>query len=241
MLQDKYPWVELIENEENMGFASANNQAFDRYDDTDYFLLLNNDIEVIEEEWLTTFVTFSEAERADITGCKLLYPDGSLQHGGGVFRPGWPPVRQVKKSTKDQLPYDGTTVWSPDYVTGAAFLVRSDVVANLNGFDERFAPIYYEETDFCARAARRGYTIKYTPDVELVHHESASTDSLPIFWFHNQSLFVLLHFPLHWLLVQFGFELRGLAGHIYNRRSLLAVYGPVLSRIPSIVSQRLTR
>lgn len=239
MLCTDFPEVMIIENEENVGFGPANNQAFRRYTDTDYFLLLNNDIEVTDDGWLTRFVEFAKDKRSDITGCKLLYPDGTLQHGGAVIRPGWPPVRQVKESTKDNLPQDGSEVWEPDYVTGAAFLVRSEVVIKLDGFDDLFAPAYYEETDFCKRAIDKEYTITYTPDVELVHHESASLDSFPIFWFHNQLLFVLVHFPLHWLVVQFAFELRGIAGHLYNGRSLRNVYAPVLSELPSVIHRRI--
>lgn len=241
MLRKRFPNVYRIENDENRGFGPANNQAFRQFKDTDYFLLLNHDVEIVQDGWLTEFVNFANRRSADIAGCRLQFPDGQLQHGGGLIRPGWPPVVQISESNVDEIEQDISKVWSPDYVTGAAFLVRQQVVDELNGFDERFHPAYYEETDFCVRAQHRGYNIWYTPEPILIHHEHASTEEQPLFWFHNQLRFVLLDFPLHWLPVQTIYEARGLLGHLYNRRSLRKIYMPILRDILSLLYDRMLR
>lgn len=241
MLRERFPEVHRIENDENRGFGPANNQAFRQFSDTDFFLLLNNDLEIVQDGWLTEFIEFAERKSADIAGCRLRFPDGGLQHGGGIVRPGWPPVMQVSESNEEEAGRDGSEIWSPDYVTGAAFLVREQVVDELGGFDERFHPAYYEETDFCVRARRHGFDIWYTPEPTLIHHEHASTDDFPMFWFHNQLRFVLLDFPLRWLPQQFLYEFRGLLGHLYNGRDLREVYGPVFRELPSLLYQRMVR
>lgn len=241
MLREVFPNVHRIENDQNRGFGPANNQAFQQFSETDYFLLLNNDIEITNDSWLSTFVDFAEENGSDITGCRLEYPDGRLQHGGGIVRPGWPPAIHINESTETNIQDSPDSVWRPDYVTGAAFLIRQTVVETANGFDDSFIPAYYEETDLCLRAARCGFDIWYTPEPTLIHHEASSTDGTSLFWFHNQLRFVLLNFPLHWLLIQVLFELRGLVGHLYNGRSLREVYGPIISSLPQLLVHRLTR
>jgi GT2 family glycosyltransferase len=238
MLREEYPDIDLIVNDDNRGFAAANNQAFEQFPDTDYYLLLNNDTEITSHGWLERFVDAAERTDAGITGCRLVFPDGRLQHAGGVIGPGHPPAEHIHAGNVDEYDHDGTEEWRPDYVTGAAFLVRRDVIEGTGGFDERFSPAYFEETDLCVRARRLGYEIVFTPDVEIVHHEGSSTDSYPACLYENKLRFVLLNFPLSWLLIQLPFELRGLAGMVYHRAPVLRVYGRILREIPDLMDAR---
>ena len=241
MIKNEFNNILLIENEENRGFGPANNQAFDQYPNTEYFLLLNNDIRITEKGWLTKFVNITEDKSADIVGCRLEYPDGSLQHGGAFIRPGWLPVKQIKSDTEPVIRRYGQKVWEPDYVTGAAFLIRKEVIDSLQGFDEVFVPAYFEETDLCMRAKNNGYRILYTPSPSLIHVESKTASDMPTYWFHNQLRFVILNFPLHWIMIQIVFQIRAIASHLYNGRSLSSIYLPVISNIHFLIVHRIHR
>jgi GT2 family glycosyltransferase len=177
MLLEKFPQAFVIRNNENLGFSKANNQGI-RYalaKGAKRILLLNNDIEVPQGKWLRTLVDVLESDtEIGIVGCKLLYPDGRIQHGGGRITLKGAYNRGEFEEDKGQ--YD--RLESVDYVTGAALLVRSDVVAKIGLLDEGFSPLYYEDTDWCVRARLYGYKIVYTPNPSLIHYCGSTADGL---------------------------------------------------------------
>lgn len=238
MLSEEFPHVDIIENSTNRGFATANNQVFEQFPKTDYYLLLNNDIEITSSGWLQRFVDVAERTGAGITGCRLIYPDGSLQHGGGIIKPSPRPGKNINECNKEILEQDGSKEWNPDYVTGASLLVRKRVISDTGGFDEDYSPAFYEETDLCVRARGMGHKIVYTPDIHLIHKEGKSIDSVPDFFFRNQIYFILTHFSLWWLILQMPYELRNLVGHIYHNRSLKTIYYPVIKNMLTILAKR---
>lgn len=234
-VETQWPEVELLRNDTNVGYGPANNQAFARYE-AEYYLLLNNDTEITQSGWLINFVNFALRNDSAVTGCKLVYGDGRLQHGGGLVRPGWSPTVQLNAQNIDNHRIDVNDVWKPDYVTGAAFLIRQDVIEETGGFDEAFSPAYFEETDLCFRAKEAGYSVYYTPVPTIVHHESQSSGSgMPEYYYRNQLRFVFRHFPISWLLLQVVYELRGVLGHLYHRRSLWNIY----REVPKLLIDRL--
>ncbi|MBB4661524.1 glycosyltransferase [Conexibacter arvalis] len=137
-----------------------------------YLVLMNNDVEV-SPGWLRALV--ARAASADDIGAvapKLLYPDGRVQEAGGiVFRDGsgWnfgnggPPEH-----------HEFNYVREVDYGSAACLLVRRDLFAELGGYDERFVPMYYEDTDLCFSLRAKGYRVMYEPTAHVVHHEGAS-------------------------------------------------------------------
>lgn len=238
MLSEEFPHVDIVENSTNRGFAAANNQVFDQFLETDYYLLLNNDIEILNDGWLQRFVDVAERTGAGITGCRLVYPDGTLEHGGAILQPGWGPARNINEGNIKKYGHEDSEEREPDYVSGAAFLVSEEVIDDVGGFNKRYSPAYYEEIDLSVRAKAKGYKIVYTPEVELIHRKGQTSDENPEFMFKNQLQFVLIHFPLSWLLKQLVYELRGLLGHIYHRRSLRKIYDPIIAQLPEIISER---
>ncbi len=137
-----------------------------------HVLFLNNDT-LPQGTWLDELAdTLERRPRAGVVGARLIFPDGRLQEAGGiVFRDatGW----NYGRLTDPEDPRV-TFERQVDYCSGAALLVRGEVLRELGGFDERFAPAYYEDTDLCFAARERGWEVWYQPDALVVHLEGVS-------------------------------------------------------------------
>jgi len=172
MVKQKYPSVDILENTENLGFAKGNNigikHAITKYN-PDFVLLLNNDIEIIDGNWLNIFVDVASKKSVGIATCKLLNPDRSIQYSGSILTVfGW------KQYTSDGFTVDTST----DFAIGACFLIKREVIDKIGLLDEEFTPFLWEETDYCTRAKKAGYTIIYTPRTNMVHYGSISLGDL---------------------------------------------------------------
>jgi GT2 family glycosyltransferase len=197
MLQENFPQVQLLRNTSNMGFSIANNQGIQiaLANGAKQVLLLNNDIEITESEWLETLTTVLESDpQVGVVGCKLLYGDGRIQHAGGVIKLRGAYHRGERD--KDMGQYD--KVEFVDYVTGAVLLIKSKVIHEIGLLDEGFSPIYCEDSDWCVRARLYGYKIAYTPKPTLIHHcgvDTAKLGSKKAFIFRKSAIrFYLLNY-----------------------------------------------
>jgi GT2 family glycosyltransferase len=200
MLQKRFSQVQVIKNKHNMGFSKANNQGI-RYaiaNGAKYILLLNNDVEITDKKWLETLIGAFESEvEIGIVGCKLLYPDGRIQHAGGVIK-----LRgafHMGEFEEDTGQYN--KIEFVDYVTAAAMLIKSDVIRRIGFLDEGFTPLFCEDTDLCVRARFYGYKVAYTPNPTLIHHCGSSANKLGTetkTFYHRRSFirFFLLNFQL---------------------------------------------
>jgi len=172
-VRENYPEVKLVRAPRNLGFAGGNNLGIVNAEG-DVVLLLNDDTDP-EPSWLAPLAEAFDADaRLGVVGCQLLYPQsGKVQHLGGrvhanglTDHDGW-----------GEDPTDGNAVVeAADYVTGAAMAIRRDVIRSIGMLDPGFWPIYFEETDFCARARRRGWKLAVVTGSRVVHHESQSQD-----------------------------------------------------------------
>lgn len=137
-----------------------------------YLLFLNNDTQV-QENWLSPLVALIEsADDIGMVGSKLLYPDGSLQEAGGIIwkdASGW-----NYGNRKDAGDPEYNYVKEADYISGAAIMIRKDLWNTIGGFDERFAPAYYEDTDLAFAVRAHGYKVMYQPLSVVVHFEGIS-------------------------------------------------------------------
>ncbi len=165
------PGVTFLRNGENLGFLRTCNRAA-LLSTADYVVFLNNDT-LVRPGWLEELVRTAEADpRTGVVGAKLVYPDGSLQEAGGlVWRDatGW---NYGRGGRADDPAYE--YVRDVDYCSGAALLVRRSVFEQLGGFDERFAPAYYEDADLCFAARRAGFRVVYQPRAVVVHREGGT-------------------------------------------------------------------
>jgi GT2 family glycosyltransferase len=167
--------LQLIENRQNKGFVGSCN-AGAKVARGQYLVFLNNDTQVTPK-WLQALLScFAEEPDCGIAGSRLIYPDGRLQEAGGwVFNNGnaWN-VGRFDSRNASAYRYRRRT----DYLSGASVMIRRDLFLSLGGFDERYAPAYYEDTDLAFAVREAGLSVFYEPNSVVVHCEgiSAGTD-----------------------------------------------------------------
>ena len=184
MVEAEFPGARLIRNGENLGFSGGNNRGIKYALGAGfcYILLLNNDIEVLQQGWLKELVRAAGCAGVGIVSCKVVLPSGEEPH------------RISGKILADGI-IDAHTV------SGAAFLIRKDVVDKVGLLDEGFTPIFHDETDFFIRAREAGYKIAYTPKVKLIHRERATRKKMNVGFLYfvdrrNALRLKLLHYPI---------------------------------------------
>jgi len=170
-LAELAPGVHHIINTKNLGFLRNCNQAAQNAKGK-YLVLLNNDTHV-QPNWLGPLVDLAEQnEHVGIAGPMLLYPDGRVQESGGIIwqdGSGW---NYGRFDYPDRPEYN--YLKEADYISGACILVRKSLWDEIGGFDERFAPAYYEDTDLAFEVRQRGYQVIYQPLSRVVHLEGVS-------------------------------------------------------------------
>ena len=142
----------------------------------EYLLLLNNDVEVLNGDWLTELLRqCAHKGGAAICGAMLYYPDDTLQHAGVITGLGGYAGHSHKYKQKGGSGYLFRTATVQDFsaVTGACLLVRASVYDEVGGLDEQFA-VAFNDVDFCLRVRDAGCRIAWTPYAQLVHYESKS-------------------------------------------------------------------
>lgn len=142
-------------------------------------LMLNNDIEVIEPDWLQEMVSCLDYPSVGIVGARLLYPDHTIQHAGVIIGLGGLAGHWFsRKPAAFRGPMGRLHVrQSVSAVTGACMLISRPCIEAVGRFDEDVFAIAYNDIDFCLRAGKIGYRIVWTPFATLVHHESATRGS----------------------------------------------------------------
>ncbi|TDK39774.1 glycosyltransferase [Rhizobium deserti] len=140
------------------------------------FLILNNDVEVIEDQWLKEMASCLSLKDAGIVGAKLLFPDDTIQHAGIIVGFGGLAGHWYLRSPKD---YGGAMNRlhvrnSFTCVTGAVMLISAECARAVGMWDEDHFAIAYNDVDYCLRASKAGYRIVWTPFACLYHHESLS-------------------------------------------------------------------
>ena len=138
--------------------------------------LLNNDVEVISQEWLGEMV--QHALRPDIgcVGAKLYYPDGTIQHAGVILGLWGVAGHSHKYFPRSAQGYCNRLLTVQNYsaVTGACLVVRRAIYQEVGGLDETNLAISFNDVDFCLKVRQAGYRNLWTPYAELYHHESVS-------------------------------------------------------------------
>ena len=201
-IRGECPGARLIESDHNLGFAAGNNLAVRHAlaeDQTDYFLLLNNDA-IIEETGLMQLIATAEEHQAGIVGPVIRDPPPSarIQAAGGR-NAAWHVDTHLYTLPSDSAPYP------VDYVPGTALLIRADLFGLIGPLDETYF-ISGEIVDFCLRARRRGTRLLIDPRVTVYHDQGRSSELRVAFYTYyflrNRFLFVRKFYPhLRWLLI----------------------------------------
>lgn len=140
-----------------------------------YLVLLNNDTEVIAEDWLEGFIEQSQRKEIGVVGCKLLYPNNTIQHAGVILGLGGAAGHVFVGDHREGPGYFNYINLLNNYsaLTAACIMVRTEIFDEISGFDENYQ-VEYNDVDFCLRVLEAGYRNVYVPHVELYHHESIS-------------------------------------------------------------------
>jgi GT2 family glycosyltransferase len=175
-LMKEYP-VRRIPFPEPFNFSRANNQGAAAATG-EFLVFLNNDTEVIAEDWLQHLVYYAEQPDVGAAGALLVYEDNTVQHAGVALG-----MRGTADHTMRRFPievdgYAGSLVCAREVsaVTGACLMIRKALFHEIGGFSEHFFTAY-QDVDLCLRLRALGLRIVYTPAARLFHRESVSRQS----------------------------------------------------------------
>jgi O-antigen biosynthesis protein len=167
------PDIKIVSDPGYFNFARLNNVGAAAATG-EYLVLLNNDTEVVTPDWVEQMLMYAQFPEIGAVGARLLYPDGSIQHGGIVGigahiadHTGW------HSRPEDRMYLDMVnTVHEALAVTAAAMMIRASTFSELGGFHESVVPNGFGDVDLCLRLRAAGLTNIYTPYATLIHHES---------------------------------------------------------------------
>jgi len=214
-LEQKYGnMIDLIPMESNIGFINGNNYgikiAINKYN-SEYVLLLNNDMEIIEQNWLIKLIKTSMNNEIGVVGPKLKFPNGKIQWsarkiGDNTFflilqtltarmNPGF-------GEYETEAPY-ANFIGEVNTISGACMLIKSEVIKKIGMLDVSLYPMYHEDVEYSFRAWNAGYKVVYRGDVNVVHHESYSINRGNIknekfFWALRNSVIVNRRYRGFW-------------------------------------------
>ncbi len=173
-LLDRIEGAKVIRSKENLHFLKGVNRAAQEASGK-YLLFLNNDALLLPGS-LEAAVSICEAN-SDVgaVGGRIILPDGTLQEAGSVVWKNGACTGYGRGAAPDEPEYMFRR--DVDYCSGAFLLTPRSVFESLNAFDERYAPAYYEETDYCLRLWESGRRVVFDPDVVILHYEFGSSSS----------------------------------------------------------------
>lgn len=172
----KVKGLTYVQNEKNEGFVGGCNIGA-QHSKGEYLVFLNNDT-VITPGWLEyLYKTISVDPGIGLVGSKILYMDGRLQEAGGIIYKDGSGCNYGKTDHPDRYQYN--YVRDVDYCSGASIILRKKLFDDLGGFDELYAPAYYEDTDLAFKVRGRGLRVLYQPRSVIYHIEggTAGTDT----------------------------------------------------------------
>ncbi len=173
----------VLEFNKPFNYSAINNFAVS-HAEGEYLLFLNDDVEVINPDWLTSMVETAQDPRVGIVGAKLIYPDGRIQHAGvilglmnGVAEHTHKFVYAYldKKKSIFEEGYEDSLVCIREYsaVTGACMLIKRKVFEEVGGFSEDLK-VGFNDIDLCLKVREKGYKILFNPYAVAFHYENAS-------------------------------------------------------------------
>ncbi len=179
-LQDK--GIEVLYSDEPFNYSRLNNFAVENTKigiECEYILLLNNDVE-LDPGALLEMARWINQPHIGMVGCRLNYPNQTLQHGGVYLNRKGPGDKMIwdhieKGQRWDRL-FEGKQLQVVDAVTAACALIRRSTFLEVGGFDEVWYPIAFSDTNLAERLKLKGLLCFYTPYASGIHHESISRD-----------------------------------------------------------------
>jgi GT2 family glycosyltransferase/glycosyltransferase involved in cell wall biosynthesis len=166
------PGLIYLHVETNSGFIASCNRGAAAARGK-FLVFLNNDT-TVTQGWLSALrETFEFEPQAGLVGSKLVYPDGRLQEAGGIIwrdGSGWNRGK-FQDPTKPEFNY----LREVDYCSAASLMIPATLFAELGGFDPKYAPAYYEDTDLAFKVRQSGRKVLYQPLSVVLHHEGITS------------------------------------------------------------------
>ena len=174
--QKKYKNFRVLDANFEFNYSRLNNYAA-KESKSDYIVLLNNDIEVIDPDWLTKMLGYAEQKHVGAVGAKLLYPNDTVQHSGVVLGVGVA-SHLYCGIQRDVVAWCGQLAVPQNYsaITGACLVVSRKKWNEVGGLEEDLK-VAYNDIDFNIKLLEKGYYNVCLANVELYHHESISRGS----------------------------------------------------------------
>ena len=169
------PQVRVLRYDDAFNYSAINNFAA-HHCTASILALVNNDVLVINDDWLTEMVSHAVRPEVGAVGAMLYYPDGIIQHAGIIVGVGGVAANCYRGLQRGSTGYSSRAELIQNYsaVTAACLVTRAEVFAEVGGFDETNLKVAFNDVDYCLRLRERGYLITWTPYAELYHLESAS-------------------------------------------------------------------
>lgn len=165
--------IKFINHNVPYNFSGVNNYAIKNYANGQYLILLNNDTEVISENWIEAMLEHAQRDEVGVVGAKLLYSDGTIQHAGGVTQCYMRHVFRCLAENDAGYFYFPQIQRNYSALTFACVMFKRSIYTKVDGLKEDL-PIAYNDVDFCLRTIDAGFLNIYTPYAVLFHHESKS-------------------------------------------------------------------
>ena len=209
MVKNRFPDVNLIENQINKGFAAANNQAM-KASSGEFIVLINPDT-VVQEDTFSRLIEFMEKNPdAGAATCKILNPDGSFSVDSRHSIPTpmtafWKQIgfsRLFPKSkifARYNLTYlDENEIYPVDAISGSFMFIRRATFEKVGYLDEDYF-MYCEDVDYCYRITRSGWKVYYAPVSDIIHYKGESTkkNNLDYVLNFNKSLYLFYKKHFH--------------------------------------------
>ena len=174
---------ELVQNNNNIicaeytaGFNFSGIVNYGReFAQGEYLVLLNNDIEIITDEWIEEMLGLCSRDNVGAVGAMLYYPDDTVQHAGVITGLGGAAGHSHKYAKRGHSGYmfRAATVQDLSCATAAMLMVKTLAYDEIDGFDENLR-VAFNDVDFCLRLRAVGYSVLMTPYAEAYHYESKS-------------------------------------------------------------------
>ncbi|OSS41185.1 Glycosyl transferase, group 2 family protein [Desulfurella amilsii] len=173
-LKATYSFINILEWEKPFNYAGINNFAA-KFAKGDVLLFLNNDIEIINKDWLEEMLMFIQRDDVGIVGAKLYYPDNTIQHAGVIIG-----INKIAEHAFRYFPYNANgyfmrlkIVHNLSAVTGALLMTKKTIFNEVGGFDEGYT-VAFNDIDYCLKVRQKKYLVVFTPHAKAYHFESKS-------------------------------------------------------------------
>lgn len=166
--------VKLIHYNYPFNYSAIHNYAV-RSAKGDYLCLMNNDIEIISEDWMDEMLGHAGREEIGAVGAMLYFPNNTIQHAGVLLGLGGIAGHLYTNHPRGTrgYRYRATLAQNLSAVTAACLILKKEIYEEVGGMDENL-PVAFNDVDFCLKIMSHGYYNLWTPFAELYHHESAT-------------------------------------------------------------------